>query len=78
MQLPTIIADNGGYDSADLTAKLRASHTDGKATHGLGEMTFSLCHLMLTLCMNMFYLIVMQCLQCFDTVGWAAGRASGL
>lgn len=33
--LPTIIADNGGYDSADLTAKLRASHTDGKATHGL-------------------------------------------
>jgi len=21
---------------------------------------------------------VMLCLQCFDTVGWAAGRASGL
>jgi len=34
--LPTIIADNGGYDSADLIAKLRAAHTEGKATYGLG------------------------------------------
>jgi len=25
-----------------------------------------------------FYLILYACLQCFDTVGWAAGRASGL
>jgi len=33
--LPTIIADNGGYDSADLVAKLRAAHTDGKSTFGL-------------------------------------------
>jgi len=23
-------------------------------------------------------LLVVQCLQCFDAVGWAAGRASGL
>jgi len=38
VQLPTIIADNGGYDSADLIAKLRAAHTDGSATHGLGEI----------------------------------------
>jgi len=22
--------------------------------------------------------IVVECLQCFDAVGWAAGRASGL
>jgi len=39
VQLPTIIADNGGYDSADLITKLRAAHTDGKSTHGLGEIT---------------------------------------
>jgi len=34
-QLPTIIADNGGYDSADLVAQLRAAHADGKRTMGL-------------------------------------------
>ncbi|XP_031552166.1 T-complex protein 1 subunit beta-like isoform X2 [Actinia tenebrosa] len=34
-QLPTIIADNAGYDSADLVAKLRASHTQGHTTAGL-------------------------------------------
>ncbi|XP_048579119.1 T-complex protein 1 subunit beta isoform X2 [Nematostella vectensis] len=34
-QLPTIIADNAGYDSADLVAKLRAAHTQGKNTYGL-------------------------------------------
>lgn len=37
-QLPTIIADNAGYDSADLVAKLRAAHTEGKKTYGL-DMT---------------------------------------
>lgn len=34
-QLPTVIADNAGYDSADLVAKLRAAHTEGKKTYGL-------------------------------------------
>lgn len=33
--LPTIIADNGGFDSADLISKLRAAHTEGKSTYGL-------------------------------------------
>ena len=37
-QLPTIIAENGGYDSAQLVSELRALHTEGKATHGL-DMT---------------------------------------
>ena len=37
VQLPTIIADNAGYDSADLVAKLRAAHTEGKKTYGLGK-----------------------------------------
>ncbi|XP_065843229.1 T-complex protein 1 subunit beta-like [Oscarella lobularis] len=34
-QLPTIIADNGGYDSADLVAQIRAAHNEGKSTCGL-------------------------------------------
>ncbi|XP_050394168.2 T-complex protein 1 subunit beta [Patella vulgata] len=33
--LPTCIADNAGYDSADLVAQLRAAHTEGKHTYGL-------------------------------------------
>ena len=33
--VPTIIADNGGYDSAELVAKLRAAHASGKLSYGL-------------------------------------------
>jgi T-complex protein 1 subunit beta len=33
--IPTIIADNGGYDSSDLVAKLRAEHYNGNTTAGL-------------------------------------------
>jgi len=33
--LPNIIADNGGYDSSDLIAQLRAKHTEGNHTYGL-------------------------------------------
>ncbi|XP_073411609.1 T-complex protein 1 subunit beta [Dendrobates tinctorius] len=33
--LPTIIADNAGYDSADLVSQLRAAHSEGKKTYGL-------------------------------------------
>ncbi|XP_066524352.1 T-complex protein 1 subunit beta [Hoplias malabaricus] len=33
--LPTIIADNAGYDSADLVAQLRAAHQENKSTFGL-------------------------------------------
>jgi T-complex protein 1 subunit beta len=36
-QLPTIIAENGGYDSAQLVSELRAAHKEGKKTMGLGE-----------------------------------------
>lgn len=35
MQLPTIIADNAGYDSAQLVAELRAAHVAGKHSSGL-------------------------------------------
>ncbi|KAF9970605.1 T-complex protein 1 subunit beta [Actinomortierella ambigua] len=34
-QMPTILADNGGYDSADLVAQLRAAHYEGHSTYGL-------------------------------------------
>ncbi|XP_071827115.1 T-complex protein 1 subunit beta-like isoform X1 [Apostichopus japonicus] len=34
-QLPTIIADNAGYDSAQLVSQLRAAHTQGQLTLGL-------------------------------------------
>lgn len=34
-QLPTVIADNAGYDSAELVSQLRAVHTKGQKTMGL-------------------------------------------
>ena len=34
-QLPAIVADNGGYDSAELVTQLRAAHASGKSTYGL-------------------------------------------
>ena len=36
-QLPTIIADNAGYDSSQLVSELRALHSDDKTTMGLGQ-----------------------------------------
>ncbi|KAK3579969.1 hypothetical protein CHS0354_000846 [Potamilus streckersoni] len=33
--LPTIMADNAGYDSSQLISELRALHTEGKQTYGL-------------------------------------------
>lgn len=35
--LPTIIADNAGYDSAQLISELRAAHCQGKISSGLGK-----------------------------------------
>ncbi|KAJ1544590.1 T-complex protein 1 subunit beta, partial [Cladochytrium tenue] len=34
-QLPTILADNAGYDSSELVAQLRAAHNEGRSTSGL-------------------------------------------
>ena len=36
-QIPTILADNAGYDSSDLVSRLRAAHYDGEAEAGLGS-----------------------------------------
>lgn len=35
MQIPVTIADNAGYDSADLSARLRAAHAEGNSSFGL-------------------------------------------
>ena len=35
LQLPSIIAENGGYDSAQLVSELKAKHILGEATMGL-------------------------------------------
>jgi len=40
--LPTIIADNGGFDSSDLVAQLRARHTAGEGTMGLNMINGSI------------------------------------
>ncbi|ORX93350.1 T-complex protein 1 subunit beta [Basidiobolus meristosporus CBS 931.73] len=34
-QIPTILADNAGYDSADLVSKLKAAHYENKSASGL-------------------------------------------
>ena len=38
-QLPGIIAENGGYDSAQLTSELKAAHNSGKNTVGLNMVS---------------------------------------
>ena len=35
-QIPTILADNAGYDSSDLVTRLRAAHYEGQTDAGLG------------------------------------------
>ena len=35
-QIPTILADNAGFDSSDLVTRLRAAHYDGQRDAGLG------------------------------------------
>ena len=37
--LPTTIADNAGYDSAQLISELRAAHSQGFSTMGLSKYT---------------------------------------
>lgn len=34
-QIPAIVADNGGYDSAELVTQLRAAHAAGNKSYGL-------------------------------------------
>jgi T-complex protein 1 subunit beta len=38
-KMPTIIADNAGYDSADLVSKLRAAHYGGQTDAGIDVTT---------------------------------------
>lgn len=39
-QLPSIIAENGGYDSAQLVSELKAAHHTGQKTMGLNMVSF--------------------------------------
>jgi T-complex protein 1 subunit beta len=36
-QIPTTLADNAGFDSSDLVARLRAAHFEGQVDAGLGR-----------------------------------------
>lgn len=38
-QIPITIADNAGYDSAELVSQLRAAHAGGKKESGLGKIS---------------------------------------
>lgn len=40
-QLPTILADNAGYDSSELVSRLRAAHYDGQSDAGLGKFAWT-------------------------------------
>ena len=47
-QIPTILADNAGYDSSDLVTRLRAAHYGGQSDAGLGKlMDLYSCFLMI-------------------------------
>ena len=37
LQIPAIISDNGGFDSAQLVSELRAVHTQGKHNQGISK-----------------------------------------
>ena len=39
-ELPVAIAENGGFDSAQLVSELRALHKQNKTTMGLGNYLF--------------------------------------
>lgn len=42
-QIPTILADNAGYDSSDLVSKLRAAHYEGQSDAGLSKLSSPTC-----------------------------------
>ena len=58
-QIPTILADNAGYDSSDLVSRLRAAHYEGKTDAGLGAglplVLFSLIKSVTTRCLLDMY-----------------------
>ena len=62
-QIPTILADNAGYDSADLVAKLRAAHYEGFKDAGLGGLpVFWLAYI--------FFSIWVRHFDCFRYGAW--------
>ena len=53
VQIPIILADNAGYDSAGLVAELKSEHAQGHTTAGLGKLYLYSCY------------ITYQCITCF-------------
>ena len=47
--LPTAIAENGGFDSAQLVSELRALHKQNQTTMGLGKTWFCVWKIYITL-----------------------------
>ena len=47
-QIPTILADNAGYDSSELVSKLRAAHYAGQKDSGLGKCIPLFAHFSIT------------------------------
>ena len=39
LQLPTYVADNAGYDSAELISQMRAEHAENRITSGLSKFS---------------------------------------
>ena len=57
-QIPTILADNAGYDSSDLVSKLRAAHYEGKNDAGL-SMWFTIFFLSLDIMLLGFVVLTL-------------------
>lgn len=68
-QIPTILADNAGYDSSDLVTRLRAAHYNGQADAGLGK-----CYRLEKLCNAAQLLAPLRYGQCYHRVDEKARR----
>jgi hypothetical protein len=68
-QIPTILADNAGYDSSDLVTRLRAAHYGGQADAGLGK-----CYHLEKLRNSAQLLVILRYGQRYHRVDEKAGR----
>jgi len=59
--------------SAERRRQAAAPLVDAPAAHGISWLVGHFCHFLIY-----YHVVPLLCLQCFDAVGWVAGRASGL
>ena len=63
----------------DLIDSSQTTHTAAAVdADNVEELVSSVTASSVSVCIVTFLPLLLLCLQCFDTVGWAAGRASGL